>query len=78
MVRGTGQDQGLEAEHGACVLGHQWFHLGWRVQAGPAGPREPGSSDELWLLGEVGPRERGPSTEAGQDLMEGPGAMLRN
>ena len=38
---------------GACVLGRRWFRLGWRAQAGPAGPG--GGSLEA-LPGEVGPQ----------------------
>ena len=72
MVRGAGQGQGLEAGDDTCALGHRWLCPGWRGPAGAVGPRE------LRLPAEAGPRLGGPSTEAGQDLMEGSGVMRGN
>lgn len=64
VSRGTGVRRACSQRHrpgsrpdgdSACALGGRWFRLGWRAQAGPAGPGG-GSREAFQLPGEVGPR----------------------
>lgn len=63
----------------ACVLSHQRFHLGRHVQAGlpglAVGDARVTVHFSCWGRGS---REGSPSTAAGRDLLEAPGAMPRN
>ena len=71
MVRGTGQDQGLEAGEGACVLSHRWFLWAGACRQGCQGWDSGsdgvlGSHDELQPLGEVGPKKGAPARQQGR------------